>query len=291
LEFIFVQKKAIIYQKKHSIGNTKWTITQFGDNVGSQMMSFTIEGNKNGLVIIDGGYQDNNEQYEFLIEKIKKNNNVVDSWIITHFDSDHGGQFIRIVKEKDIKIKSVYVPDTPEDMELLKENAPFENEWEVYEEYLKLDIPQVVKVHPGDTFKFIDLKMNVLCSYEDWIDQKTDNLMNNGSIVFKIYGNRENLLFCGDVQNKAIEDYLLQRYGPNLKADFLQVGHHGNNNFDEAFYRTVSPRFTFFCAPDWLMENKRNETWYTVKENRALLEKLGAKTFWYNTSPNILEFK
>ena len=35
--------------------NTEWKITQYGDNEGAQMMCYTIEGNKNGLIIIDGG--------------------------------------------------------------------------------------------------------------------------------------------------------------------------------------------------------------------------------------------
>jgi glyoxylase-like metal-dependent hydrolase (beta-lactamase superfamily II) len=85
--------------------NTDWTITQYGDNEGSQMMSFTIEGNKNGLVIVDGGYEDNDDQYNFLMNKIKENNNTVDAWIITHFDADHGGELLRIVKDSDISVK------------------------------------------------------------------------------------------------------------------------------------------------------------------------------------------
>lgn len=278
--------------KKKITGNSQWTLTQFGTNEGSQMMSFTIEGNKNGLVIVDGGYRNEEEQNQFLMDKITKHNNIVDAWIVTHFDADHGGGFVKIAQEeKEVTIKNVYVPDAPTDMELLKENAPYEDDWTIYEEFLQMDVPQKVKVHPGDEFEFINLKMRVLCSYEDWINQKSSNLLNNGSMVFKIYGNKESILFCGDIQSKIVGDYLIRNYAKELKSEYLQVAHHGNNALGDRFYQVVSPKIAFFCAPDWLMENRGNVSWYTVGKNREVLEKLGAEILWHNTSPNIVMFQ
>lgn len=289
---LIVVLKEKLFIKQKDVVNSSWTLTQFGSNEGGQMMSFTVEGDKEGLVIIDGGYKDNDEQYSFLMDKISKHNNVVDSWIITHFDSDHGGEFVRIAnEEKDVRIKKVYVADTPTDMELLKENAPFEDEWEIYESYLKMDLPQKVKVHPKDKFSFIGLRMEVLCSYEDWIDEKTNNLLNNGAIVFKLYGNKESALFCGDVQESIIGEYLITNYKDKLKSDYLQVAHHGNNKLGDEFYKLVSPKIAFFPAPDWLMNNEGNVSWFTVGNNKELLESLGAKCLWHNTSPNIVNFK
>ena len=99
------------------------------------------------------------------------------------------------------------------------------------------------------------------------------------------------MLFCGDVQDKAVGDYLLRNFGKYLKSDYLQVAHHGNNNLGEIFYKAVSPKISFFAAPDWLIENRENIEWFTVKEIRATLEELGSKILWYNTSPNIEVFK
>ena len=292
--FLFSGRGKTLPKEKEEpiIKNESWTLTQFGSNEGSQMMCFTIEGNEKGLVIIDGGYRDVEEQHQFLIDKIAEHNNVVDAWIITHFDADHGGEFVRIANEEnDVQIKKVYVADTPTDMELLKKNAPYEDDWSVYEDYLAMDLPQKVKVHPGNQYQLIDLKMKVLCSYEDWIDEKTDNLLNNGAIVFKLYGNEESLLFCGDVQSEVIGEYLMENCKNDLKSDYLQVGHHGNNNLGDEFYREVSPKIAFFAAPDWLMENVARVPWYTVEENRAVLEETGAEILWHNTSPNQILFQ
>ncbi len=269
--------------------NTKWKITQYGDNEGAQMMCFTIEGNKSGLIIIDGGYRDNADQSNFLKTKISENNNTVDYWIITHLDSDHVGQFLTISKLDSISIKKILVQDAPTNIEILKENAPWEDDWQDYEEFMKLDMNNITKVHSGEEYEnLIGLKMKVLSSYEEWIDEKTNNLLNNGAVVFKLYGNKESILFTGDIQNKEISDYLIDNYKEELKSDYLQVPHHGNNWVGEEFYKFVNPRIAFFSAPDWLMENTGNVSWFTVKENRKTLEDLGAKIFWHNTSPNVV---
>ena len=134
--------------------NTQWKITQYGDNIGAQMMCYVVEGNKNGLIIVDGGYKENNEQFEFIKNKIAENNNIVDAWIITHFDSDHGGVALRTIKEmEDIKIKKIFIQDINESMGTLKENAPYEDDWSTYEEFVKLELPQKIKVHSGDYYE------------------------------------------------------------------------------------------------------------------------------------------
>ena len=52
----------------------------------------------------------------------------------------------------------------------------------------------------------------------------------------------------------------------------MQVPHHGNNLMGEEFYKLVNPKVSFFSAPDWLMNNYGNISWFTVKENRKTLE-------------------
>ena len=48
--------------------NTSWVVTQYGEDEDVQLMCFTIEGNKNGLVIIDGGYESDEETLKILME-------------------------------------------------------------------------------------------------------------------------------------------------------------------------------------------------------------------------------
>lgn len=111
------------------------------------------------------------------------------------------------------------------------------------------------------------------------------NLLNNGSLVFKLYGNEESMLFCADTQSNLISEYLLENYKDKLKSDYLQVGHHGNNGFSDEFYETVNPKVAFFSAPTVIMENINNISWYSTEYLSNLLENMGATIYSFKDSP------
>ena len=123
--------------------NASWKITQYGDNVGAQMMNFSIEGNNHGLVLIDGGYENSTEQVEYIKSLIKKHNNKVDAWIITHLDSDHAGAFNYIYKNcPEVQINKIYTTNIP-NLELAKEKAKWENDWKTYEDFCGFNLKNI----------------------------------------------------------------------------------------------------------------------------------------------------
>ena len=83
----------------------------------------------------------------------------------------------------------------------------------------------------------------------------------------------------------------MNNYKEDLKTDYFQVPHNGNNSFGEEFYKLVKPTISFFSAPDWLMNNDGNVSWFTVETNRKILEDLGSQILWHNTSPNEIILK
>lgn len=269
--------------------NSSWKITQYGDNDGAQMMCFTVEGNKNGLVIIDGGYEDSEEQVENLKKVISQHNNKIDAWIITHLDSDHAGVFLNIYQNcPEIQIEKIYTANIP-DLELAKEKAKWMTTWKTYEDFCNLDLKNLQCLSENDIIdNIIGLKMEVLWSYSDWVYKNSANLLNNGSLVFKLYGKNENMLFCADTQSKNIGDVIIQRHKDNLKSDYLQVAHHGNNSFTDEFYNIVSPKTAFICAPDSLINNIDNISWFTVGDIKKKLEDSGVTIYSDNTSPNTI---
>lgn len=276
--------------------NTSWVVTQYGEDKGLQLMCFTIEGNKNGLVIIDGGYDNDEETLKILEEKIKENGNVVNTWILTHFDEDHAGAYMALRDRiSNLKVGKLYVPDMP-DYETCVESVSWyeEDELNLLKKYLSLNVPEKELVHAGDIIdNVIGLKMEVLSSYDDWMEEKNmSNLLNNGSIVFKLYGNEESIMFCGDAQSKEISDHILKDYSKEeLKSDYLQVAHHGNNSFSDDFYETVNPKVAFFPAPTDIMENVNNVSWFSVEEISKLLEDMGAKIYSFADSPSQIVMK
>ena len=66
-----------------------------------------------------------------------------------------------------------------------------------------------------------------------------------------------------------------------LRADFVQMAHHGQNGVKQSFYQAVSPRACLWNTPDWLWDNDagggfNTGPWRTV-EVRGWMEQLGVR--------------
>jgi len=264
---------------------TKYTITQYASESGNQAMIYSITDNKGHLVLIDGGWEQDVEQVKTII---KENGGKVDAWILTHPHSDHITAFNTIYASKDRPdIKHIYVSDF--NQKKYKEAAQDWDEYEYYETFLNLTKNDkcVHELEAGDVLDVIGLSMKVYNSYSNKIEG-TD-AANDGSLMFELSGKKESMLFCGDV-GKNMSDTLIEEWGDELQADYIQMGHHGNGGLSEEFYRLVDPKAAFFDAPDWLM-NPEEGTAYTTPENRKIMESMGCKIYSFNTAPNQITLK
>ena len=97
------------------------------------------------------------------------------------------------------------------------------------------------------------------------------------------------MLFCADAQDRQVCNYLMENYKNKLKSDYLQVPHHGNNDFVDEFYKIVNPELSFFPAPKWLMYNENSVSWYTADIHKKLLESLGSNLCSFGVSPITIE--
>lgn len=205
--------------------NSSWIITQYGSAGGEQMMSFSIEGNVDGLVIVDGGYENVEGDVNNILEVIKKHKNVVDTWVVTHLDSDHAGVFLNIMKNHpEVTIKNVYTENIPE-LEKCKASTPWEVDWSTYEDFVKLgtENENIKSLSEGDIIEdVIGLNLEVLWSYSEWVDTYSSNILNNGALVFKLSGKEESMLFFADVQDGKIGNELIRKHQEKLKADYVQ---------------------------------------------------------------------
>lgn len=264
---------------------TNWTMTMYGSADGDNMMSFTIKSDKGGLAIIDGGYDTSETDCNVLIKEIENNSNVVDAWIITHFDTDHVGAFLKITEDHpDILIKKIYVQEIPE-REILVEKGVEERSVKSLDTYLSRTYDNAEVVHAGDEFDIIGLKMKVFSSYDKWMNEKTNNLLNNGSMIFTLSGKETKALFCSDTQSPEIYEYIANNYKDELDADILQIGHHGNTKFPKEFFEQVSPEDALFCASNWIYYNERNIEWFTIEDVKSYCEETGAKLWHFDSAP------
>ncbi len=259
-------------------GTDGWKVTQFGDPSLEQEMCYTIT-TDTGLVIVDGGCS-----YEVsrLREIIAQYGNCVEAWILTHPHSDHISAFMDIYDDpQGIEIHHVYAAQFP-DEDRMKENASWDN-YEALERFRSMEISQLEYVSEGDTLDLLGgLKAEILSAYSDTVDERSNDLMNDGSVMFRIQGSRDSMLFCADV-GKSLTEYLVDRYGEGLKSDYVQMGHHGYGGPDGEFYELVDPKGAFFDAPAWLMED---ETDHSTREKEQLMQEMGAVIYSYYTTPN-----
>ena len=257
-------------------------ITQFWDVNGAQENCYTIT-TENGLAIIDGRFEYEEPR---LREIIARYGNSVDAWILTHPHADHMTAFLDIyIDPQGIVFHHIYVPEMPE-LSILMENADWDD-YSLLEELNKLEIPQLEYLHNGDERSILGLNMKVLSAYDDEINKLSNDLMNDGSLVFKLSGEKESMLFCADAGdpyvNKGISERIIKEYKDELPSDYLQLGHHGFGGLTPELYDIVDAKGVFIDSPAWLLTSTE---FISSRENDLRMEEQGRVVFSYFTAPN-----
>ncbi len=264
-----------------------WAITEFGDDSGNQAMFYTIRNNNDGtLIIVDGGWNENEAQVRSVINLFGGR---VDHWFLTHYDEDHASVFNAIYADpQEIEIGKVYC--TPLDYDYYLECAA-DRWWDVpwvYETFLNQTEgdERIHYLNRGDSFEIDGLQFEVFNSYDQIVvDTGTRDVANYASLMFKITGEEDTFLFCGDVYN-GMGMQLLDMYGDELDAEYVQPGHHGNHSMPAEFYEAIGPEVMFFDGPAWLTESDD----YTAKSLIEWCHENGIVTYEYATAPNSIPF-
>lgn len=116
----------------------------------------------------------------------------------------------------------------------------------------------------------LDIKVFNACS--EPAASSVSKVVNNCSITFKLSYRGSSVLFTGDIQDDR-EAGLVARYGDELKADVLKVGHHGSKySSTNVFLSTVKPSKAY-------IEVGNNNYGHPTQEALARLKATGAETF------------
>ncbi len=261
----------------------EWTITQYGPREINSSF-YTIYNPKQGLIVVDGGWREDAEYVRGVIASL---GNYVDAWILTHPHQDHIGAFNAIYSDlRDIEIAKVIAVDMASPERCL-ECASWDSV-DTYRDFWELGVEQLQYVYTGDELQLCDLNMKVLSTYGEHIEQMPYDLLNDGSMMFKISGETQSMLFCADV-GEGPSEYLLNRWGEELAADYLQMGHHGFGGMSDAFYQQVNPKVAFFDAPDWIVKDTTGK--YDGPEHVRLMEGMGSLVKSFNSAPNSVILK
>lgn len=250
-------------------------LTEFPPCSARQMMGYAIKTINGKIIVIDGGTTDDAEQLEkYIIE----NGSKVDAWFITHPHSDHAGAFEVISQNENINIEKIYMsindkqwyienePTRQEDIEMF---FPVIEQEQIKEKIIEPQVNDVIKID-NVTAKILGIKNPEI----------TTNAINNSSMVIKFKVNQKNILFLGDIGTESSEK-LIKNQGRNLKADIVQVAHHGQAGATEELYKIVKPEICLWPTTQRIWDNSMYGTeddgpWKT-KETRKWMENLKVK--------------
>ncbi len=257
-------------------------IHQLSGVTSTQMMSYVIETDDGKCIVIDGGLTADAKK---LVQYIKDlNGGTVHAWILTHPHLDHIDAFCEVISYDDfcgLEILSVYynfpdisyfnkyIPDGSESVTL----SIFNTKIPCISEYV-----HILKI--GERINIGSVYFDVLWTYDENINV---NIVNNSSVVLKMYIGDKTFLITGDLGVEAGQR-CVQMYGNDLHCDIVEMAHHGQNGADFDFYKKVSPNVCLWCTPLWLWENNAGKgydthIWKTIVV-RGWMSELGVRSHY-----------
>lgn len=248
------KKAAPIIEQKQTDGSLslfpgEWRFTRYAGTSGNQSMFYSIVDAKGRLVLIDGGW-DQESDIEQVMSVIRAHDDHVTAWIITHPHPDHVGVFNGVIREygDEVIIDQIYT--VPFNRERYEETAQDYDVLSAFEDFLQLTegMQNIKYLRENDEVDLTGLQMKVLHSWDANTDALPDHLCNDGSLMFRLSGRKNSMLFCADVQGE-MEQYILPAHRQELKSDYVQCGHHGNWELSQDFYDIVNPVTAFIDAP------------------------------------------
>lgn len=264
-----------------------WTITQYTAISDELQCFYTIMDEEGRVIVIDGGTEANEELVRNIISGF---GNKVETWILTRPDPGHIGAFMKIYENPgDIMIKQVY--DAFIDWQRYDDYGNRAAR-QMYQDFLKVakDDKSVVHVNRDAKFYSCGLEFECFNAYDSYVEERTQDLSQDGSLMLMIRGKTQSFLYCSDVSHD-MEELLIQEYGERLKSDYVQMSNHGNDGLSLEFYKLVSPSVAFFDARPEMYEQKDVPKGQAYSDYIAYFKENNVKVYDLSTTLNRVEFR
>lgn len=261
------------------------------------MMSFVLVTKNDNVIVIDGG-----RSLDMPLLKQYVAGRHISAWILTHAHHDHISGFVDEMEKNgcaDFDVEKVYYNFPPYDALITCTDVPDKN---YFDTELNEMLPAFLDIEPmlgdrahivtqGEKVTVDECEIEFLYAYHDGL---FSNLMNDASLVFTVKTPNKKVLFLGDLGPEG-GDVLMDESREKLKADIVQMAHHGHMNVSMEIYAEVQPEACLWCAPDWLYNEPEIPTYlknreqlrsmqrsrmYGVGMTRKWMELLGAKTHY-----------
>ncbi|WP_163652307.1 MBL fold metallo-hydrolase [Listeria sp. PSOL-1] len=188
--------------------------------------STLIQAEDGTTILIDTGRQDNNH----ILEKLQqKKVSKIDLLLLTHPHADHIGYADKVIEK--------YKP-----REIWMSGFVFNSS--IYERVIDAALASSAKYKEprrGNKANFGPFEIEVLSP-----DQLSEDANNNSLCIRLTYG-RISAIFTGDAEKSREQEMV--HSGLNLKADILDLGHHGSSTSNQPFFLDkVQPKIAVYSA-------------------------------------------
>ena len=261
-------------------------ITMIKGNESGQQISIVIESNDGQLIVVDGGLKTN---APYLSKYIKNKGGKVAAWLLTHPHEDHVGAISVILEQQKVAGHPDFYDIDPG--QIYFSFAPY-SFYEQYEQAYRLpmikEVMEDLAAYPaekkhensarGTTFSFGNVSVEILnTAYSIPIDSG-----NNSSICYMITINGKKLLITGDLPYEAAGKLLEELPAEKLKADIVQMAHHGQHGGSFAFYSAVAPKYALWPSSKELWDKRKDaftedQETYTIALTKFWTNKLGVE--------------
>jgi beta-lactamase superfamily II metal-dependent hydrolase len=274
--FGFTLADSALAAEKSSTGKSA-TLWMLPAMTSSQMNSFVIQTPSGKIIVIDGGTSGDTNYLRGFLAAL---GNKVDIWILSHPHQDHIDAATKII-EKPGKLQLGKFYGSFLDLELAKKVEPAEAH--TLEEFLaakKKNPIEYIEPEISDILEIDGIKIEFLGIKNPEIRK---GAFNNSSIVFRMDVGDKRILFTGDLEHHGGQKILANCPHEKLKADIIQMAHHGQNGTSREFYEVVGAKECLWNTPLWLWNNdsgkgKGSGDWKTL-EVRAWMEEMGTKNY------------
>ena len=268
-------------QNKEPIEETEGmevTILGGGSVQGIGGMGYVVRTKNSKLIIIDGGYESDAELVYSYIEKY--GNGKVDYWFITHPHADHCNAMVELLKsDKEFQIENLCYNALSLDYYEEHDKRGFEAEKGFYDNLSNDKILNRIICKQDQIINIDNIKCDIIRIANPKLE--TTEGGNESSMVFKFTATDVNksIIFLGDIYRQASEE-IMQR--PELlKADAVQMAHHGQNGAPKEVYDAIHPSICFFNATEALYNNDNGGGYDSGKWKSLIvqgwIQEIGAK--------------
>ena len=229
--------------------NGHLTLWQLPAQAASQMNSYVLRTGGDRVIVIDGGLADDAPYLKGFLAALGGR---VETWFISHPHFDHVDALTAILNDPgDVRIESIHGSRPDEDW-IADHEPEYLHTTRALDEALAKSGRTVVELSVGQVIEIDGVWFEILGIKNPEI---TVDPLNNSSVAMRVADARKSILFPGDLGVPGGRKLLEGPHPDRLRADYVQMSHHGQNGVDEAFYQAVRPTCCLWPTPKWQWEN------------------------------------